>query len=64
MDSSDFGVEVKIVAKCILTYNYNNIPLKMLSIYKYGEDCFETKNDEANASNSKLDDPARYFQKT
>lgn len=36
----------------------------MLSIYKYGEDCFETKNDDANASNSKIDDPARYFQKT
>jgi hypothetical protein len=36
LDSSDFGVEVKIVAKCLLSYNYNGIPLKMLSIYKYG----------------------------
>ena len=63
LDSSDFGVEVKIVAKCLLSYNYKGIPLKMLSIYKYGEDCFESKNDEINNSSSKIDDSSRYFQK-
>ena len=64
LDSTDFGVELKIVVKCLLTYNYNGIPLKMLSFYKYGEDCFESKNSEINGSNSKVNKASRYLPKT
>lgn len=40
----EYGVEAKIVAKCILSLVYNKTPLKLLSIYKYGEDEFEDTN--------------------
>lgn len=45
LDSSDFGVEQKIVAKCVLTYNYRGKPIKLLSIYKFDEDFYEEKHD-------------------
>lgn len=35
LEVSDFGVEAKMVAKCVLSYNYRGIHLKMLSMYKY-----------------------------